>query len=48
MIERTLTDIPGSEVDGVVADFVSEGCTATKTQQADGNWTVVASCPINT
>ncbi len=46
MIERTLTDIPEAEVDTVVSDFESEGCTATKSKQADGNWTVVASCPI--
>lgn len=46
MIERTLNDIPGSDVDEVIRDFESEGCTATKTQQPDGNWTVVASCPL--
>jgi len=45
-VERKLTDIPPDEVDEVVGDFESEGCTIeSKTKQADGNWTVVASCP---
>lgn len=47
MIERTLTDIPSSDVDEVIEDFLSEGCTATKTQQADGNWAVSAVCPLS-
>ena len=44
-IQRTLTDIPTSDVDEVVSDFESEGCTAVKEHQKDGNWTVTATCP---
>ncbi len=44
-VVRTLRDIPGSEVDEVVSDFESEGCTVEKEQQPDGNWTVRATCP---
>jgi hypothetical protein len=43
--QRTITDIPSEEVDMVIGDFESEGCTATKKQQLDGNWTVIATCP---
>jgi hypothetical protein len=39
---RTLTDVPDTDVDELVADFESEGFSVTKTKQADGNWTVVA------
>ena len=46
MINRTITDIPSTEVEEVVADFELEGCSAIKTQQPDGNWTVVATCPV--
>jgi hypothetical protein len=46
-IERVLTDIPTSEVDEVVSDFESEGCTVTKEKQNNGLWTVRASCPEN-
>jgi hypothetical protein len=45
-IERTITDIPPDVVDEVIGDFVSEGCTAVKTKQPDGNFTVVATCPV--
>ena len=44
-IERTLTDIPDSDVSEVVSDFESEGCTVTKVKQANGLWTVKALCP---
>lgn len=43
--QRTITDVLPEDVDSVVSDFVSEGCTAVKKQQADGNWTVTATCP---
>jgi hypothetical protein len=43
--QRTISDIPTEDVDTVVSDFESEGCKAIKTQQADSNWTVVATCP---
>lgn len=43
--DRILTDIPESDLDQVVSDFESEGCTVTKKKQADGNWTVKAVCP---
>lgn len=42
---ETLTDIPDTEVDQVVNDFKSEGATVTKTRQANGMWTVVATFP---
>jgi hypothetical protein len=44
-IERTLTDVPDSEVNQVVSDFVSEGCSVVKEKQANGKWTVRATCP---
>jgi hypothetical protein len=40
-----LTDIPPSEVDGIVADYKSEGATVEKIKQADGNWIVRATFP---
>ena len=45
MPQRILKDIPGSEVDEVVADFESEGCMTEKRKQDDGLWTVIADCP---
>jgi hypothetical protein len=45
MIEHELTDIPSNEVDQVIQDFESEGCTVNKIQQPDGKWTVIATCP---
>ena len=47
-IERRITDVPPDMVDEVVADFESEGCTATAAKQPDGNFTVVANCPVET
>ena len=44
-IERVLTDIPESEVEQVVSDFESEGCSVSKERQANGLWTVRAICP---
>ncbi len=44
-IQRTLTDIPDSDVDEVMNDFKSEGCKVEKQRQSDGKWTVTASCP---
>ncbi len=44
-VERVLTDVPDSQVDEVVSDFESEGCTATKESQSNGMWTVRATCP---
>lgn len=43
--ELKLTDIPPEDVDEVIRDFESEGCTATRTEQRDGNFTVTAQCP---
>ena len=43
--QRVLTDISDDKVDQVIADFVSDGCTASKKQQANGLWTVTANCP---
>ena len=42
---KVLKDIPESEVDEVVSDFESEGCTVEKEKQPDGNYTVRATCP---
>jgi hypothetical protein len=43
---ETLTDIPDSDVDKVVDDFKRAGATTvTKTRQANGMWTVVATFP---
>ncbi len=44
-IVRTLKDIPESEVDEIVKDFESEGCTVEKEKQPNGKWTVRATCP---
>lgn len=46
MSEKRLTDIPASEVDEVVNDFESEGCTTERIRQDNGLWTVVAQCPV--
>jgi len=41
-----LTDIPEKDVDQVVEDYKSEGCTGvTKKKQNNGLWTVEANCP---
>lgn len=45
-IERRLTDIPNADVDEVASDFESEGCTVIRVKQSDGNWTIVATCPL--
>jgi hypothetical protein len=46
MAEKVLTDVPESEVQQVIDDFKSEGCTqVTKEKQANGLWTVRATCP---
>lgn len=42
----TMEDIPTEgEADEVVSDYQSDGCSATKEQQPDGKWRVVAECP---
>jgi hypothetical protein len=43
--ERVLTDIPQDDVDQVIGDFESEGCTAVEEKQANGLFTVRATCP---
>jgi len=43
--EKVLTDIPQEDVDQVVEDFESEGCKATSERQANGLFTVRATCP---
>lgn len=43
--QLTLVDIPASEVDEVIGDFQSEGCSTKKIAQADGKFTVTAICP---
>ncbi len=44
-IERILNDVPESEVNEVVGDLESEGCTVKKEKQNNGLWTIKASCP---
>ena len=42
----TMKDIPTErEADEVVGDYEADGCTATKEEQGDGKWKVVAECP---
>ena len=43
--QRVLTDIPENELDKVVEDFESDGCTVSKKKQDNGLWTVTAICP---
>ncbi len=46
MATKKLTDIPPEDVDDVVSDFESEGCTnVVKTLQPNGKFTVTATCP---
>ena len=42
---KVLKDIPESDVDQVVSDFESQGCTVKKEQQSNGKYTVRATCP---
>jgi hypothetical protein len=37
-----LRDVPPEKVDEVMGDFEAEGATATKAEQADGNFTITA------
>jgi hypothetical protein len=41
----TLTDITPELKDQVISDFKSEGAQVIATEQADGNWTIVALFP---
>ena len=44
--QKVLTDIPDKDVQQVIDDFKSEGCDpVTKEKQANGLWTVRATCP---
>lgn len=40
-----LRDVPPDHVDEVVSEFEADGATVSKTQQADGNYTVTATYP---
>jgi hypothetical protein len=42
---KVLKDIPESDVDQVIEDFETEGCTAKEERQANGMYTVRATCP---
>ena len=44
-IEKVLEDIPESDVDQVVSDLESEGCSVEKEKQQNGKYTVRAICP---
>jgi hypothetical protein len=42
----TTKEIPTeAEADRVVRLYEADGCTAEKKQEADGTWTVIATCP---
>ncbi len=44
--QKVLTDIPERDVQQVMDDLKSEGCTpVTKEKQSNGLWTVRATCP---
>ena len=43
--QKVLKDIPEDEVDQVIEDFKSENCTTEKEKQANGLYTVRATCP---
>ena len=43
--KKVLTDIPEEDVQEVMDDFKSEGCEVKKEKQANGLWTVRATCP---
>jgi len=43
-----LTDIPPSDVDEVIGDYLSQGATVKKIKQTDGNWTVRATFDTDT
>jgi hypothetical protein len=46
MTVRTIPDVPADEVDMIESDFISEGCTVEKKQQAGSDaWTVIGTCP---
>jgi len=42
---KVLEDIPESDVDQILSDFESEGCTVEKKEQLNGKFTVRATCP---
>jgi len=42
---KVLKDIPESDVNQVISDFESEGCTVEKEKQPNGKFTVRATCP---
>jgi hypothetical protein len=44
--QKVLSDIPDDNVQQVIDDFESEGCSeVTKEKQPNGLWTVRATCP---
>ena len=45
MSVQILRDVPDSEVDQIVKDLESKGCSVEKVKQLDGKWTVQATCP---
>lgn len=45
MKTRTLHNVPEKNLEEVVADFNSEGCTVEPLKQANGKYTVIARCP---
>ncbi len=42
---KVLEDVPEVDVDQVIEDFESEGCMVEKEEQANGMYTVRATCP---
>jgi len=43
--ERIFNDVPKGDVDQLVKDFESQGCSCEKIKQTNGKYTVKATCP---
>ena len=43
--EKVMRDVPESELQELIEDLESEGCTVEKEKQPNGKWTVRATCP---
>ena len=41
----SIPNLTEAQADVAIDDFESDGCSAAKQQQADGSWTVIATCP---
>lgn len=45
MSEFTIKTATEAEADRTIRLYEADGCTAEKKEEADGTWTVVATCP---